>query len=1797
MAVPTSEQGGIPDERPDMSVINLEGEPSSIVNHCVNALSGDYVDISTDLVIPGAQPIVIQRNFSSSNKSLWGGWHFNYESSLLATQFGSALKIDSHEGSGARLSYRSYIKDGVVLPFGLAKNVIDFGFTNCGSGAISGRTNHKNTQIELQKNNFGQLRCEMHLGSGAKRTYRTKSFKSDFHVLFGIYKDEHSNGNQFHYKSEEEDRIFEIRATNANSKEIAFVKRINPKQFGKKSQVVVQSCDDRKVFYQLDKIDDRYYLTESERPNAPLEKYEYAPSSREGQQLIRKDLPQGRFLEIDYYKKGENKIANHQPIKVHSNDPCLGRVKQLKAPVGPDSTPIVTHSFYYHIDQEEEDDDSFDDEIIRPKPSYTIVYDALQRKALRYDSDANMRLTRAVKYKNNSFYRQDLLFWGSNSDAGNLITRVVKGDGQNYCCRHIKYDRQGNIVKEQLWGNLTGFNTEPLKIDDEGIPKKNGCEVYAKRFVYSEDGFNLPILEDDKRKKISTAYVPNTDLVSRRIIYDENRRWLREFYEYDANAVLIKKVIDDGSADTVEDLSDVTERHITYITPRQTMPIGLPEIIEEKYLDLSSGQEKLLKKLVNHHSPQGQLQKQDHYGSDGVLAYTLSWDYDKNGNVVRETNAIGEKILREFDKNNNKISEQGPRQDFHKEFSYDYANRLIREEEIYASGLKLSTTHKYNILNQRIATIDIYGNETRFEYDDCGRLIATHYPEVPNEKGELISSSISTEYNALDQPITKKDAKGYVTRQKFTIRGKTCSIEYPDGSKESCEYFLDGLLKRTVEKNGLTTHYQYDSLGNNTVKEFYSSTGELLKTTSAEFNAFHKISEKDAKGYITTYEYDYAGRLIKTSKGKQISEQEYDALGRVSKIRTNDSLTIREYDLLDRVVSEKIEDTSGNHLKHEIHRFEVDKTYAITMQQAGEATHTTIFNARNQPELIIDALGHETRFHYLYTYCNAYGKYVPYEEKIDPLGNVTITICDARGKCAEIQRRNPLGNLTQKTEFFHDSNGNLIKTIETVLAENTPSRKVIKQLEYDSLNRLIGITEALGTAEQKYTQVRYNLYGQKEAMIYPSGISIVYEYDSLGLLKSCKASDQSIHYTYKYDLNGNPYQSIDEIDHTCTTCGYDENDGLIRETLGNGLTMQYDYDGLGRLLKIEYPDKSQALYNYQGPYIKSVRFLTEGKSYTHCYDSHDLSGRLTQATMIGKTGSVQYDYDLAGRLNKISSKIWSCILSYDSIGNLLQKQTSDPQNSCTDNYTYDALYQLTSEKGGFSHTYQHDSMNNRLCKNGKSHKINPCNQLLHDGTSEYSYDLNGNLKQKGPHKYTYDALNRLIEVEHHDHRVIYRYDAQHRRLKQETFRYIGTEWKKQTTKRFLFQGNNEVGSYDENGTLLERRVLGSSRGAENGAAIVIELSGKVYAPLHDHNGNVISIVDADSGQEEECYRYSAFGEEETSGTRNPWRFSSKRTDSETGLVYFGKRYYDPSAGRWLTCDPWGECDGPNLYAYLANNPQTQFDAYGLMSWNDVLKPSNEVKFMDNYEMCTNNFFEYCKMVHHCVNVAAYGDNIREECRYFPYDGYIPIERNYSQRFQMKGKSSPPPGLGIGFINGILTTLGEAQSHARKVSDLAGGVDVQGVYNATFTFLADVQEAGYNLYGHFATPPVRKLHEQWNDFFASSDKPFLQTCHSQGAIHVRNALLSYDLELRKRIIVVGIAPAAYISPKICKECYHYVSRDVVPWLDLIGRFSNSEYVYPLKPHPDADWNDHSFQSPTYAEIIEQRLKSYINNYSQ
>ncbi len=656
---------------------------------------------------------------------------------------------------------------------------------------------------------------------------------------------------------------------------------------------------------------------------------------------------------------------------------------------------------------------------------------------------------------------------------------------------------------------------------------------------------------------------------------------------------------------------------------------------------------------------------------------------------------------------------------------------------------------------------------------------------------------------------------------------------------------------------------------------------------------------------------------------------------------------------------------NGNVLQLTRYEYDIYGNCSHTKQysQAGEAITYTEYNPNKQLIKIVDPDGNITRFSYHYRHWNKYVQTVLQATKTDPLGNQTITTMNVLGKVGSLVKKNSFGKITAKNEFFYDGIGNCQYRVETVITPEQADRIIVTHWLYNSSGNLLSLTEAEGTPEQRITRCRYNSAGQKEVLVKPDGIEIFYTYNAKGMLASIKSSDNSIFYRYEYNKNDLATKITDQLQNSTTAREYDSANRLVSEILANGLNVKYTHDKLGRLTQMDLPDGSGVAYVYNALNLTEVRRLRSSgeQIYSHIYQDYDLSGCLLSSKLIENAGKVNYSYDLQLRPRGISHPNWSQTVAangYDPVSNLTQMTIQDGLGSTTCNFTYDDLYQLTSEEGIAAHSYGTDSIYNRVNKDQQPYEINSLNQLLQETDAQYAYDNSGNLTQEikdgAITQYAYDALDRLTSITQENTKYVYSYDADSRRITKSKFiRQNDLEpWSKDSEQLYLYQGQNEIGTV-VNGSLIELRVLGLGRGAEIGAAVALEIQGNLLAPLHDISGNVICLIDSATGECVEFYRYTAFGEEQLfnaaqgtlseSAYSNQWRYSSKRKDVETGLIYFGQRFYNAGIGSWISCDPLGYADGPNLYAYLHNNPLTSIDFHGLFddsAWETPLPDFN-----------------------------------------------------------------------------------------------------------------------------------------------------------------------------------------------------------------------------------------------------------------
>jgi RHS repeat-associated protein len=166
--------------------------------------------------------------------------------------------------------------------------------------------------------------------------------------------------------------------------------------------------------------------------------------------------------------------------------------------------------------------------------------------------------------------------------------------------------------------------------------------------------------------------------------------------------------------------------------------------------------------------------------------------------------------------------------------------------------------------------------------------------------------------------------------------------------------------------------------------------------------------------------------------------------------------------------------------------------------------------------------------------------------------------------------------------------------------------------------------------------------------------------------------------------------------------------------------------------------------------------------------------------------------------------------------------------------------------------------------------------------------------------------------------VTFKYDPFGRRIQKSS---------SSATTNYLYDGSNSVAEVNVAGSLL----VGYTQSAGVDEPLAEVRSGTIGFYDQDGLGSVTSIA-ANTGTLLNSDIYDAFGNITTStgSFANPFQYSGRDYDAETGLRYYRARYYDPITGRFLSEDPIGFAgSGPNFYAYVRNNPIRFRDPSGM----------------------------------------------------------------------------------------------------------------------------------------------------------------------------------------------------------------------------------------------------------------------------
>ncbi len=511
--------------------------------------------------------------------------------------------------------------------------------------------------------------------------------------------------------------------------------------------------------------------------------------------------------------------------------------------------------------------------------------------------------------------------------------------------------------------------------------------------------------------------------------------------------------------------------------------------------------------------------------------------------------------------------------------------------------------------------------------------------------------------------------------------------------------------------------------------------------------------------------------------------------------------------------------------------------------------------------------------------------------------------------------------------YGYDSNGNLISV--------TPAGKPIHNLVQNVYEDLSQYQSPKVGTQNNVTVFNYNLDKQLTKVTRPDGKVIDYNYDSeTGLLASQTSGSNTYTYGYGY---------FDKITRANSPLGINI---LIEELASfpsvihfgtsslSNIFLQYTRDETLKINQLTFQDATLATktfavtydhdeflksngsavitYSFPNGTISNVKVGTVSDAFT--YDT--FGGLKSQTSKAGTSTLYTYTItpDLLGRVSTLSETIQGTTTSfdytYDVTGRLKTVKVNGVQKSIYNYDTNNNILNGTRRAAAFTSTF--DTQDRILTTTGKTIATNAAGEVTKITTT-----ADGKFTS-----FSYDAFGQLTKVTLPSAKVIeYGMDGFHRRgyrksgatitdyyLYDENSRVVATLTASGAFKSvFLYASKSHVPEYFVTGSTKYKVVtdyLGSVR-------LVVRTSDNVVMQRMDYDewGNVIN---------------------DTKPGFQPFGFAGGLYDSETKLVRFGVREYEPSLGRWLSKDPIRFDGGDtNLYGYVVNDPVNWVDPEGL----------------------------------------------------------------------------------------------------------------------------------------------------------------------------------------------------------------------------------------------------------------------------
>ena len=827
------------------------------------------------------------------------------------------------------------------------------------------------------------------------------------------------------------------------------------------------------------------------------------------------------------------------------------------------------------------------------------------------------------------------------------------------------------------------------------------------------------------------------------------------------------------------------------------------------------------------------------------------------------------------------------------QLSYEYDAATATQVARVTNSFGLTSTSTYDSRFGRVAsTVDVNDNLITYVYDEFGRTVSVTGPyDTP------AAPTIRFEYHP------EAAIPWALTRHRDSFRSATDTVDTVQ--------FIDGLGRPLQTKKDSTIHTGPSSAA----QDVMSVTGRIV---------FDHIGRTIEARYPTTEPLGTPGVFRSAADSVAPTRTAYDILDRVTSVTLPDTTTTTTtYGFgPDRSGTTQllmtVTDANGN----------VKRTYTNTRglttsvqeRHNGQPIWTSYaYDALNQILTIKDDHNNTTTAVY-----DNFGRrtstQTPDSGRTDLIydlaGNITAKVtANLRAAGQQINYRYDFGRLINVTYPGFTGN-NITYTYGAAGASENRAGRITRVVdESGTQDRFFGklgetvreirlVATDTGPAETYTTQYTYDTFGRMQSMVYPDGEVLTYSYDSGGMMRAASGVKEGRTYAY---VNRLEYDKFGERafmaagNGTQTSFAFDPLDRLLTRIQAGNATglfqnLQYTYDDVGNVLtlanQVPVPPASQ-----------------DGGPFTQTYEYDDLY------RLIGATGSYEYE---PGKLDR-----YTFAQTYDSIHNVVSKQQHhevvQPPGT-----------PIVQQKTTFDSDYQYAGSGPHAAS--------------HIGDLSFTYDANGNQTgwtddTSGQRRtITWDEENRIQSLFDNGHEKAYKYNADGERVikrgPQGETAYVNAYFSvrnRQIGTKHIFAGSTRVAS-----KLMKRNAEEKDR----------------YFFHPDQVGSNSFITDSDG----KIYRHTEFfpsGEswidEASNKQRTPYLYAGKEFDEETGLYYYGARYYDPRTSAWQSTDPaigdfLPDSDSPgqqlpgrggfynprnlNLYGYAHQNPVGSADPDG-----------------------------------------------------------------------------------------------------------------------------------------------------------------------------------------------------------------------------------------------------------------------------